>query len=100
MLQREAASLAMPDQPIRDLLPIAQKMEAGRLPKRAFCGAGQGRGERRGEGRAVAGAAAETAIMTGGLRRAGWGISGAQRIGGSIIRICLVHADAFTAGPA
>jgi polyisoprenoid-binding protein YceI len=111
MLQIEAASLAMSNQPIRNLILGPEMMDAERFPELAFRGSGQSGGK----GSVVVGdltmhgrtgsltldyaRSAGTATVTGRLRREAWGITGGQLIGGSIIRIRVVLPDPFTVRP-
>jgi polyisoprenoid-binding protein YceI len=103
MLQIEAASFAMPNQPIRDLIVGGEMMDVARFPELTFQGTGRGRAvigdlTMHGQTRAVTldyARSAGTATATGRLRREDWGITGGQLIGGSIIRIRVVVPDPF-----
>jgi polyisoprenoid-binding protein YceI len=105
MLQIEAASLAMGNEPIRDLILGPDMMEAARFPQIAFRGSCQGEamiGElaMHGETHPLTldyVRSAGTVIATGRLRREDWGVMGGQLIGGSIIRIRVTLPDPFDA---
>jgi len=103
MLQIEAASLALANEPIRDLILGPAMMDADRFPELAFRGIGQGRevvGDltMHGETRPLVldyARSAGTVTATGRLRRQDWGITGGQLTGGSIIRIRVMFPDPF-----
>jgi polyisoprenoid-binding protein YceI len=108
MLQIEAASLAMANEPMRDLILGSAMLDADQFPELAFRGIGQGRevvGDltMHGQTRALVldyARSAGTVTATGQLRREDWGITGDQLIGGSIIRICVAFPDPFVVRPA
>jgi polyisoprenoid-binding protein YceI len=105
MLQIEAASLAMSSESVRDQILAPGMMDVARFPDLAFRGACHGKeviGDltMHGETHPVTldyTRSGGTVVAIGRLRRADWGITGSQLIGGSIIRIRVVLPDPFNA---
>jgi len=105
VLQIEAASLAMLNEPIRAMIVSSGMMDVARFPKLGFHG--RCRGDRvvgdltlRGETHGVTLDYARLAggiVATGRVRQADWGVSGGQLIGGSTIRIRVTLPNPFDA---